>query len=85
MKRPRIDVAIHAKLDRRTSLLRDVVRSGGRDRWSHLHSHGHRFPTVLSAVRDGYLKAEPSYIFEITEAGERYLSDLETARLRDLQ
>ena len=85
MRRPRIDVAIHAQLDRRTSLLREVVRSGGRDRWSHLHSHGHHFPTVLAAVRQGYLKAEPSYVFEITESGERYLAGIEAARLRDAQ
>ena len=85
MRRPRIDVAIHAQIDRRISLLRDVVRSGGRDHWPHLHSHGHHFPTVLAAVREGYLKAEPSYVFEITRSGERYLADIETARLRGHQ
>jgi hypothetical protein len=85
MRRPRIDVAAHAQLDRRTSLLRDVVRSGGRDRWSHLFTHGHKFPTIMCAVRDGYLKAEPSYVYEITESGERYLADVEVARLRDPQ
>jgi hypothetical protein len=85
MRRPRIDAAIHAQLDRCTSLLRDVERSGGRDSWTHLHSHGHRFPTVLSAVSQGYLKRESSYVFEITDAGQRYLEDIETARLRDPQ
>jgi DNA-binding PadR family transcriptional regulator len=85
MRRPRIDVAIHAQLDRRTSLLRDVERSGGRDRWSHLQTHGHRFPTILSAVRQGYLKAEPSYVYEITDSGKQYLADIEIARLRDFQ
>jgi hypothetical protein len=85
MKRPRIDQAIHRQLDRLTSLLRDVVRSGGRDTWSHLFSHGHKFPTVLSAIRQGYLK-EPlssSRYYELTENGREYLDSLETARLMD--
>jgi hypothetical protein len=71
------------QFDRRTSLLRDVVRSGGRDRWPHLRSHGHHFPTILAAVRQGYLTFEPSHVFEITESGERYLANIEAARLRD--
>lgn len=84
MRRPRIDVAAHAQLDRRTSLLRDVVRSGGKDRWSHLFSHGHHHATVLCAIRDGYLNFA-GLGYEITESGEQYLADLETARLRDPQ
>ena len=85
MRRPRIDAAAHAQLDRRTSLLRDVVRSGGKDRWSHLHSHGHKFASVKHAVNLGYLKEFEAYKYEITEDGERYLADLEAARLRDPQ
>lgn len=85
MQRPRIDVAAHAQLDRRTSLLRDVVRSGGKDRWSHLHSHGHKFASVRHAVNYGYLKQVAAYEYEITESGERYLAEIEAARLRDPQ
>jgi hypothetical protein len=36
----------------------------------------------MSAVREGYLTAEPSYIYEITETGQQYLENIETARLR---
>lgn len=81
MERERIDRAIRNQLDRRTHLLRDVVRSGGRDRWSHLQTHGHHFPTILSAVRNGYLKVEPSYIYEITDAGRSYLDDIDAVQL----
>lgn len=85
MRRPRIDVAVHAQLDRRTSLLRDVVRSGGKDGWPHLHSHGHHFASVKHAVNSGYLNEIRAYEYEITESGERYLAEIETARLRDPQ
>ncbi len=81
MKRPRIDVAAHAQLDRRASLLRDVVRSGGRDRWSHLHSHGHHHATVLCAVRQGYLNFA-GLGYEITESGRGYLDDIDAEQLR---
>lgn len=82
MKRPRYDVAINAQLDRKTSLLRDVVRSGGRDKWSHLFSHGHKYPTVLCAVRQGYLRFH-GLTYEITEQGESYLADIEATRMRE--
>jgi hypothetical protein len=81
MRRPRMDVAVHAQLDRRTSLLRDVVRSGGKDRWSHLHSHGHHYATVLCAVRQGYL----SFMclgYEITDSGKQYLDEIDAEQLR---
>lgn len=48
------------QIERLASLLRDVKRSGGKDRWSHLHSHGHKWATVKSAVLRGYL-SEPQY------------------------
>lgn len=76
MKRDRIDVAGIAQIDRREALLRDVIRSGGRDRWSHLFSHGHKFPTVRSAVRDGYLTEFCAYKYEITDAGQWYIDSL---------
>lgn len=84
MRRERIDVAIHAQLDRRTRLLRDVVRSGGKDRWSHLRSHGHHYATILSAVQQGYLNFlyPASYFYEITESGSRYLDDIDAEQLR---
>lgn len=69
MKRASIDAAVLAQLERRDALLRDVIRSGGKDRWSHLHSHGHKYPTVLSAVRCGYLSQPRYYHYEITDAG----------------
>lgn len=81
MKRERIDVAVHAQLDRRTSLLRDVVRSGGKDRWSHLHSHGHYRATVLCAIRDGYLNFA-GLGYEITDSGKRYLNEIDAEQLR---
>ena len=82
MIRPRIDRAIHAQLDRRTALLRDVVRSGGKDCWSHLFSHGHRFPTVRSAVGECYLREPIAYHYEITQSGKRYLADLDEQAMR---
>jgi hypothetical protein len=62
-----------AQLARLASLLRDVARSGGKDRWSHLHSHGHKFQTVNSALRQGYLREPQSYNYELTEDGRAYL------------
>ncbi len=81
MKRERIDAAIHAQLDRRTRLLRDVVRSGGKDRWSHLFSHGHHHATLLCAVRQGYLNFA-GLGYEITESGKRYLDDIDAEQIR---
>ncbi len=78
MERQSFDRAIHAMLDRRTALLRDVVRSGGVDRWSHLHSHGHHYSTVRAAVSSGYLR-EQGYRYEITDAGIGYLDDVDLA------
>jgi hypothetical protein len=55
-------------------VLRDVIRSGGRDRWSHLNSHGHAYSTVQSLVRRGLLLETRVYHYEITEAG-RLMAD----------
>lgn len=44
------------QIERLASLLRDVRRSGGTDRWDHLKSHGHHFSTVRSATDRGYLR-----------------------------
>ena len=82
MKRPRIDRAIHAQLARLTSLLRDIERSGGRDRWSHLHSHGHKYPTISSAKRQGYVRESQAYEYELTKSGRCYLRDIDEATLR---
>lgn len=82
MKRDYIDVAVNAQFDRKLSLLRDVVRSGGRDKWSHLHSHGHKFPSVKHCVNVGYLKESSAYHYEITDAGKEFLADIDAERLR---
>lgn len=74
MKRDNIDAAIIAQINRQEALLRDVIRSGGKDRWSHLFSHGHKFPTVRSAVSRGYLKEISAYEYEVTPEG-RWLVD----------
>lgn len=81
MQRERIDKAIHAMLDRRESLLRDVERSGGVDGWPHLFSHGHHYATVKSAVGDGLLRQD-RHQYSLTRAGKEYLRDLELAKLR---
>jgi hypothetical protein len=81
MRRERIDAAIHAQIDRMVSLLRDVDRSGGSDRWSHLFSHGHKFPTVRSAVRQEYLSAD-GYRYRLTDSGRQYLADLDAEQIR---
>lgn len=82
MDRERIDKAIHAQIDRLTYLLRDVVRSGGKGCWSHLFSHGHKFPTVRSAVKQGYLTEPMAYHYEISEPGRTYLDALDEAQMR---
>lgn len=73
-------MAVHAQLDRLTYLLRDVVRSGGKDRWSHLFTHGHSHSTVRKAIGQGYIREPVHRHYEITEAGTRYLEDIETAK-----
>lgn len=55
--------------DRNKAVLRDVIRSGGNDCWSHLTSHGHSFSTVWACVRRGLLSAPSRYKYEITKAG----------------
>lgn len=82
MQRDRIDVAIHAKLDRQLRLLRDVSRSGGRDNFDHLKSHGHHHATIATAVQSGYLKEPARRRYELTESGRRYLADIDDVRLR---
>ena len=77
MKRDYIDVGVNAQIDRRERLLRDVIRSGGKDTWSHLFSHGHRFPTVKSAVSSGYLVKIRADHYEITDAGRSYVDSLD--------
>ncbi len=55
------------QIERMAALLRDVQRSGGGDRWSHLHSHGHKFSTVQSAVVRGYLIEAMAYHYTLTD------------------
>lgn len=54
------------QIERMASLLRDVKRSGGADRWDHLRSHGHHFATVLSATDRGYLRELLDGRYEVT-------------------
>ena len=81
MDRPRIDRAIYAQLDRLAYLLRDIERSGGRDAWPHLFSHGHKMPTILSAMRQGYVREPHTHRYVLTANGRKYLAALEEARL----
>lgn len=53
----------------RLAILRDVVRSGGVDNWSHLHSHGHHFTSVKACISRGDLTRIRAYHYAITEAG----------------
>ena len=57
----------------RLAILRDVYRSGGRDTWSHLHSHGHHFQQVRAAVNRGDLTASGRYHFVLTDKGRAAL------------
>lgn len=79
MKRESIDAAGLAQFERMLRALRCVERSGGVDRWSHMFTHGHRYPTVLSLVRQGYLLQPRPYHYEMTDAGRRCLADVEQA------
>lgn len=54
------------QIERMAALLRDVERSGGRDRWDHLKSHGHSFSTVRSATDRGYLRELADGRYEAT-------------------
>lgn len=55
--------------ERALAVLRDVIRSGDRDGWDHLKSHGHSFSTVWSCIHKGWLSAINRYNYEITPAG----------------
>lgn len=57
------------KAARARAVLRDVLRSGGQDRWSHLMSHGHNYATVRSCVKRGWLAEPMAYSYEITVSG----------------
>lgn len=57
----------------RLEILRDVERSGGLDRWSHLHSHGHHWKQVCAAVNRGDLNETSSYHYALTDAGRSAL------------
>lgn len=80
MNRDRIDVAIHAQLDRMIRLLRKVDQDGGIGYWRRLFASGHKMPTIRSAVRSNYLTAKgPAYT--LTKSGRNYLADMDRAAL----
>jgi hypothetical protein len=81
MKRNRMDIAANAQFDRKLRALRCVDRSGGVARWSHMHSHGHKYPTIRSLVSAGYLIKRRSYEYELTKKGRSFLSDVNAASL----
>ena len=60
------------QIERMGALLRDVKRSGGKDHWSHLHSHGHSYSTVTSAVLRGYLREIGAYRYETTDDADAF-------------
>lgn len=82
MRRPRIDIAVRAQLQRAELLLRDVIRSGGTDNWSHLSSHGRSFSTIRSLLRQGYLEniEGSAYRFKITKSGRHSIEQIDFAR-----
>lgn len=82
MNRERIDRAAIAQFDRALSALRCVERSGGKDRWSHMFTHGHKFPTLRSLVAKGYLNEPNPYHYEMTDEGRRFLSDVDAHAMR---
>lgn len=69
MERAYIDRAILAILDRQDAVLRDVVRSGGRDNYSHLRSHGHHHATIRRCLKAGYLTEPKRRVYELTDDG----------------
>lgn len=71
MPRPSVDWAVHQMLSRQDALLRDVRRSGGRDNYDHLKSHGHHMATISRAIRQGYLVEVKPRTYMLTEAGGR--------------
>jgi len=66
-------MAMSQQIERMASLLRDVQRSGGKDRWDHIHSHGHLYATVRSAVVRGYLREPSRYHYEATSDADGFM------------
>lgn len=60
-----------AQRDARLAIVRDVDRSGGEDRWSHLHSHGHHYSQVMACVHAGQLEEIRAYFYRITPLGRQ--------------
>lgn len=81
MNRQYIDQAVRRQLARLEAVLRDVQRSGGKDTWSHLFSHGHAYPTVRSAIKQNYLTEPHAYHYELTPSGRQHLDALDHARV----
>lgn len=69
MKRAPIDKAILVMHDRQNAVLRDVARSGGRDNFDHLSSHGHHHATIRRCIRIGYLSEPKRQVYELTGDG----------------
>jgi len=67
----RIDGSTIAMLGRADALLRDITRSGGRDTYDHLKSHGHHHSTIRRALRCGLIREPRRRIYEIVEGEQR--------------
>lgn len=83
MKRMSIDAAAYAQVDRMTRLIRDIQSHGGTAKWSELLLRGHKFPTVRSALAQGYLKEPHAYEYVMTHSGWWYINTLDDALAKE--
>lgn len=82
VKRDSIDRAGLAQFDRKLAALRCVERSGGKDCWSHMFSHGHKYATIRSLVSKGYLKEPRPYHYELTDDSRAFLADVDIEAMK---
>jgi hypothetical protein len=84
MRRPRIDAAARAQVDRLEALLRTI--QGSPLTLKELYVRGYRYPTIKSAMTQGYLRERNSNgallnEYALTNSGKRYLATLDEALL----
>lgn len=68
------DIAIETILFNERALLRDILRSGGRDNYDHLKSHGHHHSTIRRAIHIGFIKEPEPRRYRLTKAGRVQLN-----------